>query len=186
MIKLSWAVVVCLLFWVVDDSPAQVKATPKTAPPKSATAPKAVAKKAPVYKRSTSISRTYGKGTAQKNKRVATKYKAKATAPRRVFYNPGQQAPTADRYTEIERALAERGYLLKEPDGKWDQRSSDALRKFQEEQSLPADGKLSSMSIIALGLGPKRAPTEHGAQAGAPPKSAVAPPNQPEEQKPQR
>ena len=189
MIKLSWTVVVSMLFWVATDSSAQsAKATPKAVPPKATTAPRSVAKKSPVYKRSTSISRTYGKATAQKNKRIATKYKAKAPAPRRVFYNPGQQAPSSDRYTEIERALANRGYLVKDPDGKWDQRSSEALKKFQEDQSLPADGKLSSMSIFALGLGPKRAGVSAAPQnQQAPGRPTVSPPQaQPEEQKPQR
>jgi peptidoglycan hydrolase-like protein with peptidoglycan-binding domain len=166
---LSWTAVGCALFWAVEDSSAQQAAKKQPPPPpKAATAQK----KAPVYKRSTSISRTYGKGTAQKNKRVATKYKSKAPAPRRVFYNPGQQAPSLDRYTEIERALAERGYLLKDPDGKWDQRSSEALKKFQVDQSLPADGKLSSMSLIALGLGPKRV------------SAAAAPAPQPQQSRP--
>jgi peptidoglycan hydrolase-like protein with peptidoglycan-binding domain len=75
-----------------------------------------------------------------------------------VFYNPGQQSPSLDRYVEIEKALADRGYLRKDADGKWDQRSADALKQFQQDQNLRADGKLSSMSLIALGLGPKRTP----------------------------
>jgi len=150
-------VVAILLFWTVRGSSAPpVRQAPAKTPAKAATAPK----KAPVYKRSTSIRRTYGTATSatkkNSNKRVATKWKAKGPAPRRVFYNPGQQAPTQDRYAEIERALADRGYLQKEPDGKWDQRSADALKKFQGEQNLRADGKLGAMSLIALGLGPKR------------------------------
>jgi hypothetical protein len=37
----------------------------------------------------------------------------------------------------------------------WDQNSADALRRFQQDQNLQASGKLDSLSIIALGLGPK-------------------------------
>lgn len=179
---------VALLFWASqDEASAQAK---KSAPPKQtavkAKAPvaksgtksgtKAVAK-APVrnqYKRSTSIRRTYGTGKAPANRRVAMKARSKGPAPRRVFYNPGQQAPSTDRYAEIERALVDRGYLQKDPDGKWDQRSAEALKQFQNEHNLRADGKLSSMALIALGLGPKRIPAAAVTPANPqPPKPAV-------------
>ena len=63
--------------------------------------------------------------------------------------------PTPDRYKEIQDALAKKGYLHGDPTGVWDQSSADALRRFQEDQNLQASGKLDSLSIIALGLGPK-------------------------------
>jgi len=63
--------------------------------------------------------------------------------------------PTPDRYKEIQEALAKRGYLHEDPNGVWDQTSVDALRRFQHDQNLQASGKLDSLSIIALGLGPK-------------------------------
>jgi hypothetical protein len=31
----------------------------------------------------------------------------------------------------------------------------DALKRFQDEQKLESSGKLNSLSLIALGLGPK-------------------------------
>ncbi len=64
-------------------------------------------------------------------------------------------APTPDRYKEIQEALVHKGYLHGEPSGKWDQESADALRRFQQEQNLQPTGKLDSLSLIALGLGPK-------------------------------
>ena len=63
--------------------------------------------------------------------------------------------PTPDRYKEIQQALASKGYLHSEPTGVWDQQSVDALRHFQQDQNLQPSGKLNSLSIIALGLGPK-------------------------------
>jgi peptidoglycan hydrolase-like protein with peptidoglycan-binding domain len=63
--------------------------------------------------------------------------------------------PTPDRYKEIQDALAKKGYLHGDPTGVWDQNSADALRRFQQDQNLQASGKLDSLSIIALGLGPK-------------------------------
>ena len=39
--------------------------------------------------------------------------------------------------------------------GHWDQGSIEALKKFQADQKLDSTGKLNSLSLIALGLGPK-------------------------------
>lgn len=194
LIRFSWLIVVALLFWAAtqDEASAQGKTSAPSKQPaaksqvpvakpgvKSGTKAVAVKGKAPVrnqYKRSTSIRRTYGTGKAPASRRVAMKARSKAPAPRRVFYNPGQQAPSTDRYVEIERALVDRGYLQKDPDGKWDQRSADALKQFQTEHNLRSDGKLSSMALIALGLGPKHTPagavTPTNPQA---PKPAAAP-----------
>jgi len=69
---------------------------------------------------------------------------------------PRQLQPTADRYRQIQDALVAKGYLKGEQaTGSWDQNSVDALKRFQAEQKLDATGKINSMSLIALGLGPK-------------------------------
>jgi peptidoglycan hydrolase-like protein with peptidoglycan-binding domain len=67
-----------------------------------------------------------------------------------------QAAPTPERYKEIQQALASKGYFKGEVNGAWGSDSVDALRRFQGEQNLDPDGKLGSLSLIALGLGPKR------------------------------
>lgn len=59
---------------------------------------------------------------------------------------------------EIQGALAERGYYTGTVDGIWDTECVEALKRFQADQSLSPDGKLGSLSLIALGLGPKRQP----------------------------
>ena len=65
--------------------------------------------------------------------------------------------PTPERYREIQNALAAKGYLKAEDaDGTWNQASIAALKKFQSDQNLDASGKINSLSLIALGLGPKR------------------------------
>jgi peptidoglycan hydrolase-like protein with peptidoglycan-binding domain len=65
-------------------------------------------------------------------------------------------APAPERYQEIQQALVSKGYLKpEEASGVWDQNSSDALKRFQSEQKLPGTGKIDSLSLIALGLGPK-------------------------------
>ena len=102
-------------------------------------------------------------GTRSPRSSAKSKYVAR-TAPRnqkapvraaRATWHPGQTAPTSDRYKEIQEALAKKGYLHGEASGVWDPSSADALRRFQQDQSLQASGKLDSLSIIALGLGPK-------------------------------
>jgi hypothetical protein len=66
-----------------------------------------------------------------------------------------QMGPTPERYKEIQQALVDKGYLKSEPNGVWDAESADALQRFQTDQKLSPTGKLSSASLIALGLGPK-------------------------------
>jgi peptidoglycan hydrolase-like protein with peptidoglycan-binding domain len=75
-------------------------------------------------------------------------------------------APTRDRYKQIQEALASKGFLAPaEATGQWTASSIDALKRFQANQNLEATGKINSLSLIALGLGPKhetaapRAPT---------------------------
>jgi hypothetical protein len=68
-----------------------------------------------------------------------------------------QQQPTPERLKEIQQALAERGYFRGDPNGTWGPESIDSLKRFQRDQSLVEDGKIGSLSLIALGLGPRRA-----------------------------
>ena len=67
-----------------------------------------------------------------------------------------QLAPTKERYQQIQQALADKGYFSGETNGAWGPDSMEALKRFQADQNLTPDGKLSSLSLIALGLGPKR------------------------------
>jgi peptidoglycan hydrolase-like protein with peptidoglycan-binding domain len=93
------------------------------------------------------------KPTTVKGSRTAARRKGKiARVPARSY----QQVPTPDRYKEIQQALASKGYLQSEPNGQWGPESADALKRFQADQSLMPDGKINSLSLIALGLGPKR------------------------------
>ena len=69
---------------------------------------------------------------------------------------PTQQQPTTDRYKEIQQALADKGYFQGPVDGAWNTGSVEALKRFQKDQNLDPDGKIGSLSLIALGLGPKR------------------------------
>ncbi|MGO9228208.1 MAG: peptidoglycan-binding domain-containing protein [Bryobacteraceae bacterium] len=65
-------------------------------------------------------------------------------------------APAPERYQEIQQALVSKGYLKPEDaSGAWGPSSSDALKRFQSQQNLQSTGKIDSLSLIALGLGPR-------------------------------
>ena len=64
-----------------------------------------------------------------------------------------QKAPTSDRITEIQSALARGGYLQGDPTGKWDSTTVAAMQKFQSSNGLESNGKLDALSLQKLGLG---------------------------------
>jgi hypothetical protein len=97
----------------------------------------------------------------------------KGPPAKRVTWRNRQLAPTPQRYKEIQDALAAKGYLKPEDaDGTWNQASMDAMKKFQAGQNLDSSGKINSLSLIALGLGPKR----ETAAPKPPAESPLAPP----------
>jgi len=75
----------------------------------------------------------------------------------RAFRYP-QRTPSRERMKQIQMALKERGYDPGPIDGMWGSKSSAALKRFEKDNKLPADGKLDSLALITLGLGPDRAP----------------------------
>ncbi|MGA3026045.1 MAG: peptidoglycan-binding domain-containing protein [Bryobacteraceae bacterium] len=87
-------------------------------------------------------------------------------------------APTPERYQEIQQALAARGYYKGPVNGTWGSDSVDALKRFQTDQNLTPDGKLTSLSLIAMGLGPRRSGVASPATSPAaqPANSSSAPP----------
>jgi hypothetical protein len=84
------------------------------------------------------------------------KRRSTARKPAVKSWRSTQRNPTPERYKEIQLALASKGYLQADtPSGVWDTSSVSALKKFQTDQNLEPSGKLDSVSIIALGLGPR-------------------------------
>ena len=65
----------------------------------------------------------------------------------------GQKAPTPDRISEIQQALAKDGSYTGKPNGKWDDSTIDAMKRFQETHGLNATGKLDAKTLQQLGLG---------------------------------
>ena len=85
-------------------------------------------------------------------KTTAKKVKKAPAQPSR----KGQTNPAPDRYRQIQEALAAKGYLpADQASGQWNDASAEALKRFQADQNLDATGKVNSLSLIALGLGPK-------------------------------
>ncbi len=111
------------------------------------------------------------KSTRKSTVKSTVKVSAAKKKPAPVVHR-SQQQPSADRYKEIQQALADKGYFKAEPDGNWGPASIDALKHFQHDQKLVEDGKIGSLSLIALGLGPKR-------DAEQPPKAAESEPKIP-------
>jgi len=74
-----------------------------------------------------------------------------------------------DRIEEIQRALGQTGYLNQEPNGKWDDPTRNAMRRYQEANGFPSTGLPEAKSLMKLGLGPHPLPDELNstAQAGA-------------------
>jgi len=106
---------------------------------------------------------------AKPKPKTATKAASTKTASRkkalRATRTRTQAIPTPERYKEIQQALAAKGYLP--PDqatGQWNDASVDALKRFQADQKIDSNGRINSMSPIALGLGPKHEtiPTGNG------------------------
>jgi hypothetical protein len=149
-----------------------------TAPSNTATAKKSqvVPGKTASKKAATKSASIPKKGTSASKKTASAK---KGKASKKSVAVARQMAPTPERYKEIQQSLADKGYLKSEPNGVWDEQSMDALRQFQTEKKLSPTGKLSSASLIALGLGPKTAAASSGQPAPAetpPPASLPVPP----------
>jgi hypothetical protein len=99
-----------------------------------AIAPRAAASQA-------SSSSTTSNSTAHKKKHHASKRQT------------SQKAPTADRISEIQSALAREGYYKGDPSGKWDANTIAAVQKFQSANGIEADCKLDAPTLQKLGLG---------------------------------
>ncbi len=138
--------------------------------PQSATTPK------PKAGSSTTKAKTAStKKTASSNSTKTAKKSTKTTSKTAAAWHPHQMTPTPERYKEIQQALVDKGYLKSEPNGVWDAQSIDALRQFQTDQKLSVTGRISSASLIGLGLGPNSPGTETPSAPAAPPTVPTVP-----------
>ena len=116
----------CALVAQTKQAAPKAKASAKTATTKATTSKSSAAKgKAVPASKATQTKGAPTKSTASKS--------TKAPAPPK---RTGQSQPTADRYKEIQQALADRGFFTGSVDGNWGPSSLDALKRFQASQNL--------------------------------------------------
>ena len=83
-----------------------------------------------------------------------SKKKRTAKSRRTSWRSRGQQSIEASRAREIQEKLIEAGYLSGNADGRWDDRTKAAMRKFQEDNGWQTKILPDSRALIKLGLGP--------------------------------
>jgi peptidoglycan hydrolase-like protein with peptidoglycan-binding domain len=105
---------------------------------------------APVYSARTVKPSAASKTTTTKKKTSTSKKKGKS-GPR------GQTAPTSDRVREIQTALQQKGSFTGEPNGKWDDATVNAMKKYQAANNLSPTGKIDAQTLNLLGLGAETA-----------------------------
>jgi len=110
--------------------------------------------------------------STQTSSTTARKKKASAKSKRKPKVK-GQAAPTPDRIKEIQAALQKEGSYEGEPTGKWDEATTDAMKKYQDKIGVTPTGKIDAVSLNKLGLGSATA------GKGAPVPAAVASPTSP-------
>jgi len=89
-------------------------------------------------------------------------------------HEPTQKAPTPERISEIQSALAHNGYYQGTPTGKWDSNTISAMQKFQSDNGLSNSGKIDAPSLQKLGLGSGTAGVD-APKPLAPKPAAIAP-----------
>ena len=147
-------------------------ASGQTAPPAKKKSPAArktsVARKTPAAAKKPTTA--LQQNVAKKRAATTTANHKKTPAKPAVTWRNRQLQPTQERYKEIQQALLAKGYLQPEQaNGIWDQNSAGALKQFQATQNIDASGKINSLSLIALGLGPKHEDTLPKPQPAAQP-----------------
>ena len=93
--------------------------------------------------------------SAAKNKKSAKhSSKSKKTKKAAASRYRGQRGIDKDRAAEIQAALIREHYLTGEPTGVWDQRSKDAMARYQSDNGWQTKVLPDSRALIKLGLGP--------------------------------
>jgi len=94
-----------------------------------------------------------GAGQASSSSSASTQASHKKSRKHHSKQTPTQKAPTADRISEIQSALARSGYYQGDPNGKWDSSTVASMQKFQSANGIEPTGKLDAATLQKLGLG---------------------------------
>jgi peptidoglycan hydrolase-like protein with peptidoglycan-binding domain len=112
--------------------------------------------------RVTNVSTKTAKSTPASHKKASSRKKSSRVR--------GQAAPTTDRISEIQSALAKSGAYQGNPNGKWDDGTTGAMKRFQQANGLSPTGKLDAPTLQKLGLG-----SEIAGRAAPRPEAAISP-----------
>ena len=96
----------------------------------------------PSTKAKTATSNASGKSSHKSTKKTSSRRKEK-----------GQIAPTPDRISTIQEALAKDGSFTSTPNGKWDDSTVEAMKKFQGAHGLNPSGKAGRADVGKAGFG---------------------------------
>lgn len=141
----GWTALIAVMFWI---APAAVFAAPT-----AHTKPKA-------------------SGKARSKGKFSTKHasaKRRGSHSTRYRYRVAQLRMDPGRIEEIQGALIREGYLAGPANGKWDDKTRSAMRRYQADKGFPGTGLPEAKSLMKLGLGSHPLPAEvsPGAQARA-------------------
>ena len=141
----------------------QAKNAPKKKPAASGSAKIHSATSSATNKNSTKVSGKTSSSTTRKSS-------VRSLAGKKSRKQPGQKTPTVDRVNQIQAALARDGSFQGLPNGKWDDNTVAAMRRFQTAHGLNPSGKLDAPTLQRLGLGSETA----GVAAPTPPPGATS------------
>ena len=140
-------------------SPIKVAATKKVNAPASSTSARPIARSsgsssmpAKAANVKTSVAETAASKSAAAKTAVKTGITRKPIS-RKTVKEHGPTAPTSERISEIQSALATQGAFQGEPTGRWDSSTIDAMKQFQAAHGLNPSGKLDAHTLQKLGLG---------------------------------
>jgi peptidoglycan hydrolase-like protein with peptidoglycan-binding domain len=115
-------------------------------------------------------STSQGASKSSSGKTHRTSSSSKKTSSKAKARDHGQKAPTTERITEIQQALAKDGSFSAIPNGKWDDSTVAAMKKFQANHGLSASGRLDAPTLQKLGMGSQIA----GVAAPTPPPGSAS------------
>jgi hypothetical protein len=156
-------VLLAALVWI---SPGQLRADTAT-PQKSgsATKPKPhTTRQHPIHKVSARSSQH--RSTRYPTRRHVSSRASRAAAARR---RRAQLRPEPQRIEEIQQALVQAGYSNAPPNGRWDDQTREAMRRYQADHGFPVTGLPEAKSLMKLGLGPHPLPADLDSSSGSAP-----------------
>src|ERR1700719_4876364 len=95
--------------------------------------------------------------TKAKKKAKTSSSSRKGTSTKSSRRQVGQKAPTPQRISEIQQALAKNAAYAGTPNGKWDASTVEGMKKFQGAHGLNPSGTLAAKTLQQPGVGSQTA-----------------------------